>query len=435
MLQNRSPAVVAASAVLLGLTSAASACDLCGVIDLPPRGGPAQYIAPQPAVTTEVPSWSSYASAPASLYIKFDGVDFGDLSWGSSNQMPGVQPAFSRDADTSTYSQTDLDAMHLIWSAVSEFYSPFNLNVTTVNPGNLNRRENTQVVVSGNGSWYGNAGGVAYLGAFQSTSTPDLRIRTGWAFEDNYNDMLGLAETVAHEAGHQFGLSHQSLFDQNGNRIDTYRDTQDGGYTDPIMGGHYQAVRSLWSDGTVGWNNGPIHQDDMEKIASTQGNPYGNYWNGFGLRADDWGNTPSEAGEMTIDDDVLRAAGVIEQVSDRDVFRFSSTGGIVNIYVDGAEFGQMLDIRIDLYDAEEAHLLTANPSLSLSPGAHDYGLDASFSGLLEAGDYFLAVGSNGAYGDVGQFFVTAWGAVAIPEPAAAGVLALAGLLLRRRSAA
>jgi hypothetical protein len=381
------------------------------------------------ALADTAPAWSSRPEAPATLLIDFDGIDYGSGTWGGGT--PGTQPAFSRDADTSTFSQEDVDSMFLMWSAVSEMYSPFNLNVTTVDPGSFDRRVATRVVVSGNGSWYGSAGGVAYLGGF-TTNDDDPRWRTGWAFEDNYGgNMIGLAETIAHESGHQFGLRHQSLFDQNGNNIDTYRDTQDGGYTDPIMGGHYQAVRSLWSDGPAQIGGGPVQQLDLSLLASTQTNPYDSYWNGFGYREDDWGDVVAEAGEMDVDELTLVASGVIEQTTDVDVFRFSSTGGTVDIEVDGALHGQMLDIRLDLFDSAASHLFTDNPPLSLT-SADDFGLDAAFSGFLTAGDYFLAISSNGAYGDVGQYFITAGGAIAIPEPAAAGLLLLGGLGLLRR---
>ncbi len=128
---------------------------------------------------------------------------------------------------------------------------------------------------------------------------------------------------------------------------------------------------------------------------------------------------------------MLTTFGVIEQTDDVDVFAFTATGGDVQIEVDGAEFGQMLDIVLNLYDELGELLYTDNPALSHdAPG---YGLDASFSGALAAGEYFLEIASNGSYGDLGQYFVIAAGAVAIPEPAM-GFLAVAGagLLLRRR---
>ncbi len=391
-----------------------------------------------PGLFTTVPQWSSRPGAPATLHIDFDGIDFGNTQWGGGN--PGVQPAYSRDNDTSDFSQYDIDGMNLIWSRVTEAFSPFDINVTTVDPGNRNRREVASVAVTGTGSWFGSAGGVAYLSGFVLEGD-DLVWRTSWAFEDNYgtsdNSLVGLGDTISHEAGHMFGLGHQSLFDGNGNRIDTYRDSQDGGYTDPIMGGHYEAVRSLWSDGPTGNSNtGPIPQDDLAILASTTDNRVDNYWNGFGYREDDHAGTSVLATLLMIEpDDTLSGFGVIENIGDTDLFAFSSTGGIVDILAQGAQWGQMLDILLNVYDAGMNLVASIDPALSLDEGAFSYGLNAGFSGDLDAGSYFVELASHGNYGDVGQYFLNLSGAVAVPEPGMLSLLGIGGLaLLRRRRA-
>jgi hypothetical protein len=200
------------------------------------------------------------------------------------------------------------------------------------------------------------------------------------------------------------------------------------------MGVAYQAIRSLWSDGPRASGNPPqpVQQLDLTILSSTQENPAGSYWNGFGFRPDDWGNDIASASLMVTHAGVLSSLGVIEQSSDFDMFYFWGEGGQVDILVDGAQFGQMLDVVLSLYNSSGDLIFTDNPVLSLDPGL-DYGLDASFSNFLAEGDYYLGVSSNGGYGDIGQFFVTVSGAVSVPEPAFVGLLLVAGgSLLRRR---
>jgi hypothetical protein len=78
-------------------------------------------------------------------------------------------------------------------------------------------------------------------------------------------------------------------------------------------------------------------------------------------------------------------------------------------------------------------LADVNPPISTStPGL---GLDASWSGNLAEGTYFVGVASAGNYGDVGQYTLTVrLPFSAVPEPGSLGLLlAAAGLTLRRRS--
>lgn len=433
--------VVAAGAPLL-TASVATACTVCGhggPHDLPYTDSLSDGLAPaapasEPGNGSSVPAWSNRPGARATLFIDFDGVDFGTLGWAGGT--PGVQPAYSRDGDTSDFSRYDINGMRRIWSAVSEMFSPFDVNVTTVDPGNRARRQTASVAVTGNGNWYGDgASGVAFVRGFAADGN-NLRLRTGWAFEDDFgtsnNNLLNLAETVAHEAGHLFGLGHQSLFNDAGDNIDMYRDSQDGGYTDPIMGGHRGARRSLWSDGPTGNDaSGPVPQDDLRRLASTFGNRDRGYWNGFGYRPDDHGDSPALASALDIVGDGLTGHGVIETVADRDLFSFTSTGSFVEMEADGHQWAQMLDIVLNVYDASLGHIAGVDPALSLS-SSNGFGLDASFGGMFEPGDYFVEIASHGSYGDVGQFSLNLSGAVAIPEPASLALVGLGGLALCRR---
>lgn len=437
-------AIASAVLGLLGSVSAAQACETCVLTGInghtaqPASGGGVVLSSPPLGMST--PAYSSRPGAAAQLFLDLDGINY-EGTW--AGKTPGNVPAYDTDGDPSSFSEVELENIHQIYTRVAEAYSPFEVNVTTVDPGDFTQiRLNTRVIIGGSNAWYNTgAGGVAYVGGYPY-GPGSVEWRTGWAFPDNLGagNPKYVADATIHEAGHQFGLSHQAAFNPDGTYAAGYRQSTDGGLTAPNMGVAYSAVRGLWSDGPKAVNSGgvlvPVQQLDLDILSTTEYDTSGGYWNGFGFRADDWGNSGDTARAMVGVDDLLITSGVIEQSTDTDVFTFTSTGGDVSILVDGAEFGQMLDIVLNLYEADgDTPFYSDNPSLSLS-AINGYGLDAAFDGFLAAGDYLLEVASNGNYGDIGQYFITASGAVSVPEPAAAGAVMLLGasVLLRRRRA-
>src|SRR4051794_19389752 len=71
-----------------------------------------------------VPAYNSLPGAAAKLFLDFDGVDFGSTVWSNSEiSLPGVRPAYSINADTSTFTTTELSNIFEIWSRVAEAYS------------------------------------------------------------------------------------------------------------------------------------------------------------------------------------------------------------------------------------------------------------------------------------------------------------------------
>jgi hypothetical protein len=55
--------------------------------------------------------------------------------------------------DPSTFSSGELKAVREIRARVAGKYSPLNINVTTVEPGNIYNLETLQLVIGGNGHW------------------------------------------------------------------------------------------------------------------------------------------------------------------------------------------------------------------------------------------------------------------------------------------
>ncbi len=338
---------------------------------------------PSDPVSSEVlplaslPVLSSNSSATVKLYLDFNGHY--ESNWGSYSNI--TTPAFSLDSDFNSFSTAEINSITEIWQRVSEDFAPFNIDVTTVDPGDFSNGNALRVAVGGNSNWYSSgAGGVAYVNTFTNSI-----VNTVYVFSDNLaKNAKYIAEASSHEAGHGFGLRHQSSY-SNGTKTDEYN--PGSGDWAPIMGLSYYKTRTTWHDGTTTSSN--TYQDDMAVIARAT--------NGFGYRADDHGDINS-ATTLSFAGNNATASGIIERMSDEDAFAFSTTGGQVDLSVNVAEVGANLDSVIELWTASGQLIATADPSGS-------YG--AVISTDVAAGDYVLVVRSTGEYGSVGQYTVSA----------------------------
>lgn len=393
--------------VLSATAGAARACDAClggvtlhplpvpqAVATVAPSGGYGTSLLSPPAA----PTLSSRPGAFSKLYLDFDG----DFSVGWGPYTPNTTPAYSVDNDPGTFSTLELDYIHRIWSAVAEAYSPFDVDVTTVEPGIFNPKY-FRVVIGGNGSWYPVvAGGLAYVGAFQVNFLP----KTGWVFSSNLlpddpQHPLFVAAAATHEAGHAFGMEHQSSWGPNGELLDRYN--RGDAVKAPFMGSSYRK-RGLWWNGPNELGPGTI-QDDLSILAGSA--------NGFGYRPDDHGGSPATSTPLAQNGFELFGSGVIERASDQDFFAFSvASADAVYFSLAPAPYGAMLDGSLALYDGGGTLLqLVDTPSLG-----------EALTASLSAGAYYVAVLSHGGYGDIGQYSITGSIGVPIPEPAGAGVL-------------
>src|SRR5690349_16215399 len=88
------------------------------------------------APLTSVPALHSNPNAAAKLYLDFVGA--AATTWGTYS-VPAT-PAYDQDGDPSTFSSGELSSINQIWQRVAEKYSPFNIDVTTVDPGNYANR-------------------------------------------------------------------------------------------------------------------------------------------------------------------------------------------------------------------------------------------------------------------------------------------------------
>lgn len=334
---------------------------------------------------TSVPVLDSNAAASTKIYLDFTGDT--TSTWGS--YRPGTTPAYDTDGDATTLSTAELTSIQQIFSRVAEKFSPFNVDVTTVNPGNLTNLKTMKVVVGGDGAWLGSqAGGVSYVGSF-ANSSPNVVFVFPKMLAGGYAQYV--AEAAAHETGHSFGLYHQSTYNSSGVKTAEYAPANASNDA-PIMGSSYTARRGLWWDGTA--SDSVTHiQDDLSVISSAT--------NGFGYRADDFGNTIAAASTLSLNGTTISTQGIIEKTSDADVFSFTTGAGPITLEADPSAAGGMADLKLDLRDS-------AGNVVASSDG----GLAETISANVAAGTYYLTVASHGSYGDVGQY--TVQGTIASP---------------------
>ena len=138
------------------------------------------------AVPADVFALSSRPTASRVIYLDFNGHVTNDPAWGPS---PIVSSAFDLDGSPDTFSSAERAAIFEIWQRVTEDYAPFDVNVTTADPGvEALRRTGTidvtfgQRVVISPTNWYAPASscgtgqsctlGIALVGVFDRNPTP-----------------------------------------------------------------------------------------------------------------------------------------------------------------------------------------------------------------------------------------------------------------------
>jgi hypothetical protein len=337
---------------------------------------------------TSIPELDSFLGAADSLYLDFNGHT--QSSWGSYSNI--TTPVFDRDGDATTFSDSELANIQSIWAQVAEDFAPFNINVTTVEPPSFSNGVAMRVSIGGGGSWTGGTyGGIAYVNSYTS-SIPNVV----FVFSSNLGSTKSVAEASSHEAGHGYGLQHQSLYDSNGALVQEYY-TGSGGRA-PIMGNSYgSSTRGLWWNGTS--TSSTTIQDDLSVLSKPS--------NTFGYRTDDHGNTAATATALSGSGSLLTGAGILTSTSDVDYFSFSTQSGSVSFSVTVPASINNLDSRLELRTAAGDLITSAAPTNSFN---------ATISTTLAAGSYRLVVASQANYGDIGQYSVSATVSTAAPVP-------------------
>jgi hypothetical protein len=348
------------------------------------------------------PAHHSNPSVKAKLFLDFNGHF--EAHWDDKKNIR--TPAYDFDGNPASFSSDERAAIDEIWARVAEDFAPFNIDVTTVDPGSNKHGVVAIIAIGGADSdWYHeSAGGVALIDGFAYGGSG---ANVGFVFSQGFgDDPQGIADAASHEAGHLFGLLHQSLWNLDG-LVDAYNPGNP--FCAPIMGVSYYATRSTWSNGAPESSSSVI-QDDMAIIASAE--------NGFGYRTDDFGNSIQTAGTLPFTGTSASIKGVIGRTNDQDVWKFTTTDGRVDFELTGAPYGSNLDGELDLWDSNGKVVAHSNPLWD--PNApYTLGileLNARIKVTVAAGTYYLVARGSGDYGDVGQYAITGTFTSIVPAP-------------------
>ncbi|MET1060463.1 MAG: fibronectin type III domain-containing protein, partial [Nocardioides sp.] len=350
----------------------------------------------------------SRPGALRTIYLDFDGQDVSETAWnqGPDRIRSGFYPGMSVDGDPA-FTEAEQDIVQDVWQRVAEDYAPFEVDVTTEDPGAAAlTRSGTADQVFGMRAlvtaenWCGDfCLGIAYTDVFDLVG--GAFYQPAWAFSDEVdNDPIQIAESITHEVGHTLGLLHDGVVGG-----DEY--FLGHGMWSPIMGAGFGAL-TQWSKGEYsGANN---KQDDIAVMASR----------GIPLRADDHGDVAAPTPF------VGNASGLIERRTDTDWFTVNQTcPGQLTVEALPAPRGPDLDIRLTVRRAASASDV-ADPGSFRSDTFTPQGLGATTTNNVSPGIYLIGIDGVGArtpattgysdYGSLGAYSVSA--ATTCTEPVA-----------------
>lgn len=371
----------------------------------------------------------SFKGSARTIYLDFNGYTLPTSNTWATTQggpiSPGAITGFSRDG-SAAFSSAELTQIQAIWRIVAEKFAPFNIDVTTQDPGtaalsratSADQNYGVRVVITddpdpANQACGGGCGGVANVGTFNFVSATSA-FDPAWVFSSNGNTPI-IAQSIAHEVGHNFGLSHDGVTTSSG---DNYYGGQ--GNWLPIMGlaTNGKAI-SQWSKGEYADANNT--QDDLAIIAT-----------GAPRRADDAGNSTAAPTALATIPTYVRN-GVIGSAADKDVYRVTrSCTGALNASATTIGAGGSLDLSLELLNSAGTVLDFDNPASGTSFVGGDAvpdGVNASTSaGTVGPGTYYVRLDGVGSanpltdgysdYSSVGQYRLTISGCPATKPTAA-----------------
>ncbi len=344
------------------------------------------------APPADVFALDSRPGSPRVIYLDFDGHTASDPAWASVDAPATIVSAAYNPDGVPGLSVDERARIFEIWQRVAEDFRPFDVNVTTRDPGAeaLQRRPETdqyygqRVVITP--SNFAGAGvlGVALVNVFAADVDHATYVFAGTAFAAAAKTV---AEAVSHETGHTFGLRHDG--------VGTPGSYYDGhGSWAPIMGRSVDPSRTVtqWSRGEYAGANQP--EDDLAEIAARTG-----------YRSDDHGDTPASA---TIVGASSVTGGDIEHTGDRDVFAVDLAAGAMSAALrppSGQGSWSNLAARLTVRDAAGTTVATGSPALSSGWAvelnavvpAGRYTLEVDPVGWMTPATGFSTYGSLGAY--------------------------------------
>jgi hypothetical protein len=333
---------------------------------------------------------NSHRSASATLFIDFDGQTVVSPYWNGGNPIFCAPTALTNAQ------------MIRVFNQVSEDFRPFNINITTDSavyfaaPATKRQR----IIVTPTSSWYGSAGGVAYVESFRwGLEIPGFVFSTLLSNNDKR-----VAEATSHESGHTLGLYHQSQYNSTCGFVNEYNPgigtTSSEISWAPIMGNSYSRNLTLWHNGpnSFGCNN---LQDDLSVLSGAA--------NGFGFRADDVANTTAGASNISFSGNDYAISGFVNSTNDVDMFKLQLTSagrftlnGLPYSVAPTNNTSANIDLQVSLLNQSGTTIATFNPTTSVR---------AIIDSTLAAGTYYVRVSNTSNiyasnYGMLGNYAMT-----------------------------
>ena len=291
---------------------------------------------------------SSRPTSTRTIYLDFDGATYSGTRWKSGAQI--VSPAYSIDADPSTFSDEragpDLPGLAL----VAEDYATFDVNVTTRRPDpsalarttSADQTYGIPVVITPTnsvGSGCG-CGGLSYVGVFGDVGATDYQ--PAWVFtQGSGTGGYNVGQIISHEVGHTFGLHH------DGTSASGYYSGAKGWA--PIMGSSYGRAPRTGRTGSTPERTTP-------RTTSRPSPPWPRPWPT---------TTPTAAVGATRLAAGTPVAGTITTRADTDAFTFIASGG-TSLSVSGPSAFSNLDVQLTILDASGVTVATVDPTADMA---------------------------------------------------------------------
>jgi hypothetical protein len=362
----------------------------------------------------------SQPAAPLTILLDVDGHLTKNTGWNSKHAEQIVSAPFDRDGNPGSLTPSEIAEIEAVWQIVAEDFAPFDVDVTTEDPGTDALRYSgshddeygTRIVITPTDKWPGadfsNSGGVAFVGLFESNNTP------AFVFSSNLFSYKTVGDASSHESGHTLGLRHDGA-----PSTDYYNGHGEWG---PIMGSSYSRALAQWSKGEYAGAD-RANEDDLEKMAGY-----------LGYHFDDHGDTTPTATHFTGSGETSGFVGANDPV---DVFTVDVFASGIDVRLTPSSSVSNLFASVTIRNAEGAVVATDTPTAVLAAGSMAHGVDwaAHAAAVVPDGRYtvevrpaglgtpstgFSAYGSHGAY----RLAVTVGAEYPPPAPALPGQVRL-----------
>lgn len=342
--------------------------------DAPPPPAATAATSPGPYPADQTFRLHSRPGAHRVLYLDVDGHELPAGNY----WLGGVYTAapFDTDGSPATWSQEELDTIQSIYLRVAEDYAPFDIDVTTQDPGATAIARSSvgddlyggRVVITDSPHGdicAGFCAGVSYVGTLDVVGVDHDRLQPSWVFSDGSANAQYLANNASHEFGHQMGLSH------DGNPSAPLPEYDIGhGMWAPIMGWGFTQPVSQWSRGEY---PGATNEEDDFGVAAAHG---------VALVRDDAGALPSAT------DDLVPGRSQLIGVApggDVDTWRYvAPCSGTFTFTANPAAVSPNLSLELRLSDRNAVLAADATQPVRVDPEVAT-GMGAAVTGVLARG--------------------------------------------------